>query len=322
MNTALDSNNAAGTVTFRGDITSGSADITNVTNVNSISTGLTIEMVTDGETVTLGGSSAVVTSVDITTSTITIDRVFDGSGSSLGVEFTGTEEGELLGVVGVVMNDTGYGYIPTGDGSKGASGWTWAESNETTVKRFDGTFETPLQPGAQIELFEGDTVSFPGGIDHTLSSSESPLIITAPILPTKETGAVDIPDLGITIGPPTDRDKYAGLGDGKYPVILGIESVNISDPGFNYTPTDEITVSPSNGAKLVPKFDPLGSLVGVNILNSGSGFNDDVDIYIKSKTGYNAKMIPVFNVKSVGDDPTLSPDDTSLVQVIDCVGKF
>ena len=55
---------------------------------------------------------------------------------------------------------------------------------------------------------------------------------------------------------------------------------------------------------------------------TATGFNDDVDIYIKSKTGYNAKMIPVFNVKSVGDDPTLSPDDTSLVQVIDCVGKF
>ena len=81
-------------------------------------------------------------------------------------------------------------------------------------------------------------------------------------------------------------------------------------------------MSPSNGAQLIPKFDPLGSLIGVSILNSGSGFNDDVDIYIQSKTGYNAKMIPVFNVKSVGDDSNLLPDDTSLVQVIDCVGKF
>tara|TARA_R100001594_G_scaffold4931_2_gene16194 strand:+ start:25 stop:2985 length:2961 start_codon:yes stop_codon:yes gene_type:complete len=342
--TGTDGGDAAGTVTFRGDITSGSADITNVTNITKISTGMTIKMTTDGETVTIGGSdidgrggdgnwftvgtrsnSAVVTSVDLTTSTVTIDQVFGGSGSALGVTFTATVDstgGGLLGVVGVIMNDTGYGYIPTGDGSKGAAGWTWAESNETTVKRADGTFETPLQPGAQIELFEGDTVSFPGGIDHKLSSSESPLIITAPILPTEETGPVDIPKLGITIGPPTDRDKYAGLGDGKYPVILGIESVNVSDPGFNYSPTDEITVSPNNGAKLIPKFDPLGSLIGVDILNSGSGFNDDVDIYIKSKTGYNAKMIPVFNVKSVGDDPNLLPDDTSLVQVIDCVGKF
>jgi len=33
-------------------------------------------------------------------------------------------------------------------------------------------------------------------------------------------------------------------------------------------------------------------------------------------------MIPVFAVKSVGDDPNLLPDDTSIVQVIDCVGKF
>ena len=222
---------ASGTVTFRGDITSGSADITNVTNITKISTGMTIKMTTDGETVTIGGSdtdgrggdgnwftvgtrsnSAVVTSVDLTNSTVTIDQVFGGSGSALGVTFTATVDstgGGLLGVVGVIMNDTGYGYIPTGDGSKGAAGWTWAESNETTVKRADGTFETPLQPGAQIELFEGDTVSFPGGIDHKLSSSESPLTITAPILPTEDTGPVDIPNLGITIGPPTDRDKYA-----------------------------------------------------------------------------------------------------------------
>ena len=336
-----------GTVTFRGDIISGSANITNATNVTKISPGMTIKITTGGGTVTLGSDgisdgiggdgdlfttggtrsiSAVVTSVDLTTSTITIDQVFTGSGSALGVTFTATVDsttgGGLLGVIGIIMNDTGYGYIPTGDGSKGAAGWTWAESNETTVKRSDGTFETPLQPGAQIQLFEGDTVSFPGGIDHKLSSSESPLTITAPILPTEKTGPVDIPNLGITIGPPTDKDKYAGLGDGKYPVILGIESVNIADPGFNYSPTDQITVSPNNGAKLIPKFDPLGSLIGVGILNSGSGFNDDVDIYIKSKTGYNAKMIPVFNVKSVGDDPNLPPDDTSIVQVIDCVGKF
>tara|TARA_B100001250_G_scaffold392881_1_gene395062 strand:- start:2540 stop:5464 length:2925 start_codon:yes stop_codon:yes gene_type:complete len=357
LNTILNSNNAAGSVTFRGDITSGSPNITNVTNVNKISTGMIIKIVTGGGTVTLGtgigsgggddnsftvagggtggtGGGAVVTSVDLTTSTVTIDQVFTGSGSASGVTFTGTlvstdgtgtvntNGGGLLGVVGVIMNDTGYGYIPTGDGSKGADGWTWADSDETTVKRSDGTFETPLQSGAQIQLFEGDTVSFPGGIDHTISSSESPLIITAPILPTEETGPVSIPNLGITLGVPTERDKYAGLGDGKYPVILGIESVNISDPGFNYSPTDKITVSPSNGAQLIPKFDPLGSLIGVSILNSGSGFNDDVDIYIQSKTGYNAKMIPVFNVKSVGDDSNLLPDDTSLVQVIDCVGKF
>ena len=259
-----------------------------------------------------------------------------GTGTGTGTDGTGTDgTGDiLLGVVGVIMNDTGYGYMPSGDGSKGADGWTWADSHETTVKRSDGTYETPLQPGAQIELSEGDTVSFPGGIDHVITQSDinlsnnivggdsSSIIITAPILPTEETGPVNIPNLGINLGVPSERDKYAGLGDGKYPIILGIESVNISDPGFNYSPDDEITVSPSNGAKLIPKFDPLGSLMGVSILNSGSGFNDDVDIYIKSKTGYNAKMIPVFNVKSIGDDPNLLPDDTSIVQVIDCVGKF
>ena len=48
-------------------------------------------------------------------------------------------------VIKVIMDDTGTGYLPAPDGSQGGSGRTWAENYETTVKRADGTYDTPYQ---------------------------------------------------------------------------------------------------------------------------------------------------------------------------------
>ena len=50
-------------------------------------------------------------------------------------------------VVRVVMDDTGIDYIPNYDGSQGGDGRTWAEKDETTVKRVDGTYDSPYRPG-------------------------------------------------------------------------------------------------------------------------------------------------------------------------------
>ena len=48
-------------------------------------------------------------------------------------------------VVRVVMDDTGIDYIPNYDGSQGGDGRTWAEKDETTVKRVDGTYDSPYR---------------------------------------------------------------------------------------------------------------------------------------------------------------------------------
>ena len=53
-------------------------------------------------------------------------------------------------VVGVIMDDTGTGYLPVPDGSQGGDGNTWADKDETTVKRDDGTYDTPYKPGTVI----------------------------------------------------------------------------------------------------------------------------------------------------------------------------
>ena len=67
----------------------------------------------------------------------------------------------------------------------------------------------------------------------------------------------------------------------------------------------------------------MGSVTGVDVVNGGIGFSEDPNIYIKSDSGYNAKLMPVFKVNRVGQDiaPELVSPGSS-ISVIDCVGKF
>ena len=98
---------------------------------------------------------------------------------------------------------------------------------------------------------------------------------------------------------------------------MEIEGINIIDPGFGYDPNDEVVVG--NGAELKIKTDALGSVIGVDVLNGGSGFNEDPDLYIKSDKGYNAKIMPIFKPIRLED---LAEAPAGVIQVIDCVGKF
>ena len=71
--------------------------------------------------------------------------------------------------------------------------------------------------------------------------------------------------------------------------------------------------------------DDVGSVTKVTVNRPGIGFKNIPTIFIESDTGYNAKLIPVFNVKRIGS-PTQEEIDKSLsadyITVVDCVGKF
>ena len=203
------------------------------------------------------------------------------------------ENGE---VVQVIIDDTGIDYLPAPDNSQGGDGYTWAESDETTIRRSDGTYDTPYKPGSVIEVFDGDEVTSDGKVE---------------IITEKKT---------ITAQPPSDVTKdspFPSTGTGDYPVVLEIEGINIIDPGFGYDPNDEVVVG--NGAELKIKTDALGSVIGVDVLNGGSGFIEDPDLYIKSDKGYNAKIMPIFKPIRLED---LAEAPAGVIQVIDCVGKF
>ena len=208
-------------------------------------------------------------------------------------------------VTKVIMDDTGIDYLPAPDGSQGGDGRVWATPEETTVKRDDGTYDTPYKPGTVINLNPGDEWTPPGGGPILVDEIQS---VTAP-LPTRVTG----------------RGPFPSTGTGDYPVVLEIDEINITNPGFGYNPDDKVIIEPSKGAELKIKTDPLGSITGVDVINGGIGFNEDPKIYIQSDSGYNAKMIPVFKVNNIGGD--VSPElitaagTAGVIQVIDCVGK-
>ena len=206
-------------------------------------------------------------------------------------------------VVQVIMDDTGTGYLPSPDGSQGGDGRTWADKDRTTVRRSDNTYDPPYKPGTVITVCPGDEVTYPGGNSVIITGDECQ-DVTAP--------------------PLDDVTKSAPLpstGTGDYPIVLELDSINITNPGFGYDCSkDKVIMQPSHGCEFKLMCDSLGSIIGVDVVKGCIGFNEDPDIYIQSDTGYNAKMMPVFKVNRVeGEQQLVSSGE--IIQVVDCVGK-
>ena len=206
-------------------------------------------------------------------------------------------------VVGVIMDDTGIDYLPAPDGSQGGDGTTWASADETTVKREDGTYDTPYKPGTVVQVCPGDEVTSPGGKVEVITGTQC-IDITAELPTEQPTGG-----------------SFPSLDTGDYPVVLEIDQVNVLDSGFGYDSDDKVVVG--NGAEIKIKTDNLGSITGADVINGGMGFTEDPEIYIESDSGYNGKLMPVFKVNRVGED--VAPEEIStgaIIKVVDCVGKF
>jgi hypothetical protein len=191
-------------------------------------------------------------------------------------------------VIEVIIESPGFGYLSDFDGSRGGDGRTWATSEQVTIKREDGTYDTPYNPGEIFEVFNGDTVTGPF---------------------TKQ----DV-----------KRSTFPTNSSGQYNVVLKICNTVIVSAGINYSPNDEIIVEPANGAVLTPQFGVAGELLKINILDSGSGFEEMPRIYIRSETGYNAEILPLLCVNRIGDVPESDysiPFGEKIIKVVDCVGK-
>ena len=216
---------------------------------------------------------------------------------------TGTAVVQDGKVVDVIMNDTGTGYLTAPDGSQGGDGTTWADADETTVKKADGTYEVPYSPGEVITVCPGDEVTEPGGKVVLIGGEDCVQITAKPPSPPPET--------------PTDPTSNTG----EYPIVLSIDSINVADGGFNYDcSSDTVVVEPDNGAHLtIGRCDALGTINQINVINGGSGFKDDPNIYIQSDSGYNCKLVPTFKVTRVEEVSEVPP--TGVIQVVDCVGK-
>jgi len=193
-----------------------------------------------------------------------------------------------VGVIQVIIENPGFEYLPSPDGSLGGDGRVWAEPEQTTIQRVDGTYDTPYDPGEVYEVFTGDIVTGPFTRQDVLRST----------LPTNNLG--------------------------RYDVVLKLCNIAIVSAGINYSKGDKIIVEPSNGAILEPQFGSAGELLKINIVNTGSGFEEMPTIYIESNTGYNAEILPILCVNRIGDIPENEysiPFGEKIIKVIDCVGK-
>ena len=83
-----------------------------------------------------------------------------------------------IGVTKVFMNDSGYGYLPAPDGSKGGDGRTWATRCQTIVRRKNLNWDVPYDEGDIIKLSKGDWIQLPGKpkvyIDDSFDASKLP----------------------------------------------------------------------------------------------------------------------------------------------------
>lgn len=231
-----------------------------------------------------------------------------GQTEPVGVTTTDTTTGTtpkpgdvVKGITQVIMIDNGTEYLSKPDGSKGGDERTWATRCQSTIRRADGNWEYPYNPGEIMNIKVGDYVQLAGESPFISVNEEN---ITAPQCP---------PEDALVRGPTAP--------DGSYPVIIELVDTEITNPGFGYTSGDTVVVNPNNGAQFTPQFGYNGQLTGITVVRTGIGFTELPEIGIDSSTGHNAVIKPVFRVvKGDGLITRLGAVDT-VINVVDCVGK-
>lgn len=226
---------------------------------------------------------------------------------------------ELENII-VVPDSTGNfptGSLPSPDGSTGGGGSVFSKKCDATIKKADGTWDKPYEKGEIMNIEIGDTVKLPGQDSYVSEVAEtitSPGCVEEEEVVTEQNASVDD---GKVI------NKKIGSNDDEYAVTLSMCEIYINNPGLNYSENDELVIEPANGAKGEIVLGSFGSIEKVNLSQCGKGYTEVPQIYIKTETGYNVSLSPVFTVETVEDILEVPAElQDSLISVIDCVGKF
>lgn len=244
-------------------------------------------------------------------------------------------EGYTIGIVDIIVQYSGRGYLTAPNGDFGGSGRTWAYNNETIIERSNKVLETPLPGNIVVEVNPGDIITMPpnteivtepvdidakspeeaggfetifGGRPHLV---QKPGRLTTPVVKYSKT-----------------KSPYPVSGTGAYPIILCLEDIVVSEGGVFYNKNDEVVIKPDNGAKAEIEVYPNGSIRSVKVTSQGEGFQEKPLVYVKSSTGFNSVLTPKLCIKVIGKDQVEdlgefgSGTTSGIVQVIDCVGKF
>jgi hypothetical protein len=252
----------------------------------------------------------------------------DGTGTGTGAidGNNNTDIGNLgdnettLGVIAVIMDETGTGYLPTPNGDQGGGGRTWAEAEDTTIQNPNGDWQIPVPPGNTVPVNTGDTVTTPPGTITPIEGTDEVIPGGAPYI-VQNSGTITTPSAP-DVKPYED---YPSSSDGSYPVILYLCGLEISDPGFLYSEGDAVVIEPSNGATAEITLGAFGLINSVKVTSPGEGFTEVPEIFIQTETGYNARLLPRFCIDRISQDELKEPTpeiQDKIISVIDCVGKI
>lgn len=250
-----------------------------------------------------------------------VDKCGNGSGA-MGIAIMRKDNSSVVDKV--VMIDSGAGYLQYPDGSTGGEGFIFSNPNDTII--FNNTSGYSVyEPGSVINVLENDQIFFKAFASTTVYDSSGnalqELFGKGPTVPV-------MINYNGSLTTPTPEDTNSSRGsfpssDNTYPVVLTIDDIAVTNSGANYQNGDKVVITPANSAEVSVSFDKNGSIKNVVVINGGIGFTEIPEITIKSKTGFNANLIPVFKVVRVGDvkeSEDIIPPNTPIVNVIDCAG--
>ena len=222
--------------------------------------------------------------------------------------------GSTIGIVDVVMDDTGYDYHTYPYGDKGGSGRVWANRCQTTVLRANFDWSLPYNNGDTITVFYGDTVNLPGQnpvvIDENFTEDMIPGCVVTGVNPKLKdmTGFDYSPGFADAQG--IGGDQYFGFGvdypnaiaqgftdqdvrfflENKFFLRLGpLMEEKINDPNWGKIPEFNVTFTapgcppgtpedpneaPGGGVFGNDGDDVIAIFGGVVISNPGFGYND------------------------------------------------
>ena len=124
--------------------------------------------------------------------------------------------------MGFLIDEPGGGYLKKADGSLGGSGRTWAEAGQTKIKKADGTYLLPSDPGTVITVDKGDIVDLPIRtriISEPLENGEGGGERIIGGFPYEMKGPGQITGSYKTRESITEEGSYPQSSDGTYPVL-------------------------------------------------------------------------------------------------------
>jgi len=230
-----------------------------------------------------------------------------------------------LGIMAFLIDEPGGGYLKKADGSLGGSGRTWAEAGQTKIKKADGTYLLPSDPGDVIAVDIGDIVDLPIGtqvISEPLANGtgggeeifggfpyemKSPGQITAPA----QTRA------GIA-----SEGSYPQSSDGTYPVMTRLQTVYVRNPGVGYATGDEVVIDPPEGSKAEITVTPVGGIKTIRVTSQGEGFKVLPRVWVKSRGGVGAVLSPILGIDRLSKEQLKEPGIAEkVIQVTDVASQ-